>query len=257
MMRRRLYGWHDPRDGRKRVPRSFHSCLALAFMIYPFFDNLRLRVSKIFGSLRFGRRDWFVRVIAEGVHEDSAEDIGSLAILYFRADAARGDPGFGAELLDSYNQLRRKAGQFRADGIFESIARDVHPLNAFVGGVEFEAISVIAKPLFSLSCSSGGVERHFKTRSRVSRKERLRLGEEKADMQSRISFNHKQLQRANSYLSKRRDGGMFDVLSRSPDDSQECQEPEKSRNESEDAETVTDYDSDDAEEELEALECMA
>lgn len=28
MLRRRLYGWHDPRDRQKRVTRSFHHCLA-------------------------------------------------------------------------------------------------------------------------------------------------------------------------------------------------------------------------------------
>lgn len=137
----------------------------------------------------------------------------------------------------------------------------MHPLNAFAGGVEFEAISEIARPLFSLSCSSGGAEGHFKARSRVSRKERLRLGEDKADAQSRISFNHKQLQRANSHLSKRRAGGMLDALSRSSDDSmedsQECQQPEKNPDEREDAETVTDCDSDDALETLEALESMS
>ena len=59
-----------------------------------------------------------------------------------------GDPAFGAELVDSYNQLRRKVGQFRSDGVFSSVIADMHPLNAFTGGVDFEPISVIAKPLF-------------------------------------------------------------------------------------------------------------
>ena len=86
----------------------------------------------------------------DGEHEDSREDFGSLAIAYLRHDAARDDPGFGAELVTSYNQLRNKEGIFRPDGVFSSIICDMHPLNAFVGGVEFEPITVIAKAAFAL-----------------------------------------------------------------------------------------------------------
>lgn len=81
-------------------------------MIDPFFDNLRLRASRIFGSLRLGRRDWLASAISEGEHEDSAEDIGSLAISYLRADAARGDPGLGAELQTIAISCEEKLGNF-------------------------------------------------------------------------------------------------------------------------------------------------
>lgn len=243
MVRRRLCGWELPSDRRSRIARSFHPCLALAFIIDPLHENLRDRAAKMFRSLRLGRHEWLEGAEAHGEHVNSVEDIGSMAMSCLQSDAARGDAAFGAELINSCTQLRQKAGPFRSGRVFDSIIATMHPLNAFTGSVEHEPISVIAKPLFTLPCASGGVERHFKSRSRVSRKERLRLGEEKADMQSRMSCNCLQLQRASSCLAGCRVSGLCKVLSASTDN---AVEDENANVDDDDARTATEHDSDDA-----------
>lgn len=144
MLRRRLFGSQNPRDRRNRAVRSFHHCLALAFMLDPLFDNLRARGVREFGSIRLGRREWLTNAVADGGHEGSIEDIAALGILYIGNNAARSDPNFAAELLDACNQPHGKQGPLRASGALELTDLDMHPLNAFSGGVELEAASVIA-----------------------------------------------------------------------------------------------------------------
>ena len=77
--------------------------------------------------LRFGRSEQLTNVLSQGEYEEAVEDVSSLSLLYLKDDAARDDPEFAAELVDSYNRLIRKGGRFRVGGVFNSMIKDLYP----------------------------------------------------------------------------------------------------------------------------------
>ena len=77
----------------------------------------------------------------------------------------------------------------------------MNALSSFSVCLEFGLVKNLPKAMLSLICSTGCVGRLFKARSHVSRKEMLRLGQNKIDTQRGISLNSSQ--GAITYLSNR------------------------------------------------------